>query len=49
MRQVFVAAEGGNRLILELLYGTGMRLMELARLRVQDIDFDRKTLYIRGG
>ncbi len=49
VRQVFVAAEGGNRLILELLYGTGMRLMELARLRVQDIDFDRKTLYIRGG
>jgi integron integrase len=49
VRQVFGAAEGGNRLILELLYGTGMRLMELARLRVQDLDFDRKTLYVRGG
>jgi integrase len=23
--------------------------MELARLRVQDLDFDRKTLYVRGG
>ncbi len=28
VRQVFGAAEGGNRLILELLYGTEMRLME---------------------
>ncbi|MBK8575898.1 MAG: integron integrase [Elusimicrobia bacterium] len=49
VRQVFAAAQGDNRLILELLYGTGMRLMELARLRVQDIDFDLGTLYIRGG
>ncbi len=49
VRQVFSATTGDNRLILELLYGTGMRLMELARLRVQDIDFDRSTLYIRGG
>lgn len=49
VRKVFSAMTGGNRMILELLYGTGMRLMELARLRVQDVDFDRATLYIRGG
>jgi integron integrase len=49
VRAVFSSMTGGNRLILELLYGTGMRLMELARLRVQDLDFDRGTLYIRGG
>lgn len=49
VRQVFAASAGDNRLILEFLYGTGMRLMELARLRVQDIDFDQGTLYIRGG
>lgn len=49
VRKVFSVMTGENRMILELLYGTGMRLMELARLRVQDIDFDRSTLYIRGG
>lgn len=49
VREVFGSMTGENRLILELLYGTGMRLMELARLRVHDLDFDRGTLYIRGG
>lgn len=30
-----------------LLYGTGMRLMECIRLRVQDIDFDYNTILVR--
>lgn len=38
---------GTNLLIAELLYGAGLRLMELARLRVHDIDFDVNTIYIR--
>lgn len=49
VRRVLASSGGNNRLILELLYGTGMRLMELARLRVQDIDFDQETIFIRGG
>jgi integron integrase len=49
VRQIFAALSGEGRLILELLYGTGMRLMELARLRVQDLDFGLGTLNIRGG
>lgn len=40
---------GTNRLIAELLYGAGLRLMEAARLRVKDIDFDANTLYVRSG
>jgi len=36
-----------HHLILELLYGTGMRLMECCRLRVKDIDFDRGQILIR--
>lgn len=32
-----------------LLYGSGMRLMECIRLRVQDVDFDRHELTIRNG
>jgi integron integrase len=40
---------GANRLIAEMLYGAGLRLMELARLRVQDIDFDSNTIFVRSG
>jgi len=38
---------GKALLIAQLLYGTGMRLMELARLRVQDIDFAASQIIIR--
>jgi integron integrase len=41
--------EGTNGLIARLLYGTGMRVMEGIRLRVQDVDFSRKELIIREG
>lgn len=36
-------------LIASLLYGTGMRLMEAVRLRVKDVDFDRREITIRDG
>ena len=32
-----------------LLYGTGMRLMECMRLRVKDVDFDRREIVVRSG
>jgi integron integrase len=32
-----------------LLYGTGMRLLEGLRLRVKDIDFDRRAIVVREG
>jgi integron integrase len=41
--------EGRNRLMAELLYGTGMRLNELLRLRVKDIDFERNEINIMAG
>ncbi|MEN6433674.1 MAG: tyrosine-type recombinase/integrase, partial [Smithella sp.] len=31
------------------LYGSGLRLMELARLRVKDVDMDLNTLTVRSG
>lgn len=40
---------GTNGLIARLLYGTGMRLMEAMRLRVQDIDFDYRQIIVRQG
>jgi integron integrase len=40
---------GTHWLIASLLYGTGMRIMEGLRLRVKDIDFERKEILIRDG
>ncbi len=38
---------GTQRLMASLLYGTGMRLMECVRLRVQDIDFGYGQITVR--
>jgi len=35
------------RLVARLLYGTGMRLMEALRLRVKDMDFDKRVVIVR--
>ncbi len=40
---------GRERFMAVLLYGTGMRINELLRLRVQDVDFDQNRLIVRGG
>ena len=39
--------EGSLRLMAQLLYGAGLRLMECVRLRVKDLDFDGSRLEIR--
>jgi integron integrase len=41
--------EGTHRLMGELMYGTGMRIIELVRLRVKDVDFRRSIITIRDG
>jgi len=41
--------EGTQWLMASLLYGTGMRLMDCVRLRVQDIDFEYMQIVIRDG
>jgi len=38
-----------DSLLVHILYGTGMRLMEVARLRVQDIDFGLNSIIVRAG
>lgn len=48
VKGLFGHLSGRNLLIVQLLYGAGLRLMECARLRVQDIDFDAGLLYVRG-
>jgi len=41
--------EGVPWLMASLLYGAGLRLLESARLRVKDLDFDRGELTVRDG
>lgn len=40
---------GRDRLIFQLLYGSGLRISECLRLRVKDIDFDRLSLTVVDG
>ena len=37
------------RLLAELLYGSGLRLMEALSLRVKDVDLDRRQIMVRRG
>lgn len=48
-QRVFNQMEGTTRLMAELMYGSGVRLMELLRLRVQHLDLDRGQLTVRSG
>jgi integrase len=36
-----------NTLLFPILYGSGLRITECLRLRIQDIDFDRYSLVVR--
>ncbi len=49
VQELFRHMSGTHLLMAQLLYGSGVRLMELMRLRVQDIDFEANTLYVRAG
>ncbi|MBI4839223.1 MAG: integron integrase [Nitrospirae bacterium] len=49
VREMFKHANGVSLLIFQMLYGAGLRLMEAARLRVKDIDFDSNLIIVRGG
>ena len=46
---VITHLKGEYRLMGELLYGSGLRLMECVRLRVKDVDFDYGHVIVRDG
>ena len=48
-QRIFRQLEGTHKLMAELAYGAGLRLMELLRLRVQHLDLARMQLTVRGG
>ena len=41
--------DGRHRLMVELLYGAGLRLNELLSLRAKDLDFELSTITVRSG
>ncbi|MES9940275.1 MAG: phage integrase N-terminal SAM-like domain-containing protein [Candidatus Thiodiazotropha sp. 6PLUC2] len=43
----FSRMSGTTRLVVELIYGTGMRIHECMSLRVKDIDFDLRSITVR--
>lgn len=52
VRRLLEQVEGGEgtyRLMAELMYGAGLRLMEAVRLRVKDVDCARRQIMVREG
>ena len=47
--RLFGQLEGTARLMAELMYGSGLRLMELLRLRVHHLDLERMQVKVYGG
>lgn len=48
-RRLLNAMSGTMGLVASLLYGTGMRLLEGLRLRVKDVEFERREIIVREG
>jgi integrase len=44
---VIAKLTGVYRLIVQLLYGSGLRLVECMRLRVKDLDFGQRQIQVR--
>ena len=49
VRRLLGQLDGIYQVVARLLYGTGMRLMEAIRLRVQDVDFHYRQITVRDG
>jgi integron integrase len=48
-RSLFAQLEGVPSLMAELMYGSGLRLMELLRLRIHHLDLERQRLQVYAG
>lgn len=49
VRELLLHLQGAQWLVASLLYGTGMRILEALRLRVKDVEFERRELVVREG
>lgn len=46
---VLATLQGEHQLLARLLYGTGLRITEALCLRVKDLDFAQRAIYVRQG
>jgi integron integrase len=49
VRAILDRMEGTTKLMASLLYGSGLRLLECASMRIKDVDFGNKQILIRRG
>ena len=49
VRSLLTELDGLHWLVACLMYGSGLRLMEAMRLRVKDIEFERRAIIVRNG
>ncbi len=49
VKELFTHLSGSSLLMAHLLYGSGLRITELCRLRVLDIDFEGSLIVVRNG
>ena len=47
IQKIIFELTGAYRLMAQLMYGCGMRSIEVYRLRIQDVDFDQKKILVR--
>jgi integron integrase len=47
VREIFRHLQGLQRIVVGLLYGSGLRITECLQLRVKDLDFDRGEITVR--
>lgn len=48
IKRFFKHIDGTHALMAKLLFGSGLRLMECVRMRIKDVDFNRKRIHIFG-
>ena len=48
-KKIIAEITGRQKLLVSLIYGSGLRISEALRIRVLDLDFDYNQLIIRGG
>ncbi len=49
VKEIITVMVGTPQLVVKLLYGSGLRISEALRLRVQDIDYSYKQITVRSG
>jgi len=49
LKMLISAMDGTYQLLAKILYGSGLRIMEALRLRVQDVNFDYEQIIVRSG